>query len=234
MSVLNPVLYGNRLYGRETYSANADPVTTTLTMADSVSSADAYADTVNRLLADVMTVTEATLKSVNKPMADSMTLTDAITKSLSHALAETVTPTDAMTKSARKPMADSIAFTESFVTSFVKILSDTVTITETESDFVARVLTDSLSVQDGFVTVTITKVLNDILLLQDWLSLRLSKPNTWTVNVPKIASETLYGRVLFGRKLYSGQGGSSVTWNSQKPVQPNNGWKNFNELEEHS
>lgn len=232
MSSLNPVLYGNRLYGRTLYSENPDPVTTTLTMTDSVSSADALNDTIDKVLAEIVTLTDAALRKVNKPLADTTTVTDAIMKSLSHTLADSVTPSDAIAKSARKPMADSVTATDAFIFNFTKVLADSLTLTDADLKTVRRTLTDALSVQDSPISVVITKALSDILLLQDWLSLRLFKPSTWTVNVVKVPSSTLYGRVLFGRKLYSGEGGSAVTWNSQKPVQPNQGWKSFNQLEE--
>lgn len=344
MSALNPVLYGKRLYGQETYSENADPVTTTLTIADSVSSTDSPVnDTVNRLLNEVMTATEIALKSVNKPLTDTTVLSDAITKSLAHAFSETLTPTDATITKAinkallesvtptdvtlksinkpladnltvseniakqvsnhfsesltptdlvihtinklmpetltptdvttynvnkplaenltlsetfiksstrtlsesitptdlvlhaiRKPMADSIAFTESFVTSFVKYLSDTVTLMDSDQENIMRILTELLSVQDSIITIIFTKGFNEVLLIQDWLSLRLSKPGIWTINVPIVPSNTLYAQTLYGYKLYAGQGGNTTPWNTQQVVQQNPGWKSYNELEEHN
>lgn len=234
MSVLTPVLYGNRLYSKTLYSDNPDPVTTTLTMSESVGATDAIVDTIDKVLLDLVSMTDAALKSANKPLADTQTIADAVAKSLQHALSDSVTLSDAKTTTGTKALPDSMTFTESFITHFVKVLSDTVNLVDSDQEFVTRILTDALTVQDSTIQFTITKALNDILLLQDWLSLRLQKPGLWTVNMPVAASSSLYGRILFGRKLYSGQGGSSVTWNTQKVVQPNSGWKSYNQLEEQS
>jgi hypothetical protein len=232
MSQLTPVLYGNRLYGQETYSENADPVTTVLTISDSVSSADAFNDTVNKLLEEVITATEVALNNINKPLTDTTTVTDAFTATLAQLLSETITPSDsAITTTGTKPVIDGIALSESFVSTFVKILSDSVTMTDLDQKFVTRIVYDSLTVFDSNITVTITKALTDILLLQDWLSLRLSKPNNWIVNTTPIPVSTLYGRVLFGRSLY-GQSNNRTPWNTTKPTLINPGWRNYNQLEE--
>lgn len=202
-------------------------------MSESVGSTDALTDTLDKVLTDLVTLTNTTLKSVNKPLADTTTISDALAKSLSHAFADSVTASDAKTITATKALADSISFTSALVTTFVKHLADSVTLTDSEQAAITHILMDSLLVQDSVITFTFTKALADILLLQDWLSLRLSKPSQWTVNVPAIPSSTLYGQILFGRKLYSGQGGTSAIWNTQPVVQPNtNGWKSFNQLED--
>jgi len=235
MSSLNPVLYGKRLFGRTLYSANPDPVTFNLNLSESVGATDALVDSVNKVILDLVTATDAALKSVSKPLADSTTITDAVTKSLQHVLADAVTPSDsAITTTGTKRLPDSLTITESFISTFVKVLADTVNLMDSDQEQVTRILTETLAVQDSVIQVTITKALADILLLQDWLSLRLQKPNLWTVNVAVAPSPSLYGRILFGRKLYSGQGGSSVTWNTQAVVRPNAGWKSFNQLEEHN
>lgn len=229
-----PVLYGNRLYGRTLYSENFDPVTTTLSFSESVGATDALTDSVNKALLDLVSITEAVLKTASKPLADTQTITDAVAKSLQHVLADAITPSDATTTTGTKALPDSITITEAFISTFVKILADTVNLMDSDQEFVTRILTDALTIRDSVIQITITKALNDILLLQDWLSLRLQKPNLWTVNVATVPSPSLYGRILFGRKLYSGQGGSSVTWNTQAVTRPNAGWKSFNQLEEQS
>lgn len=229
-----PVLYGNRLYGRTLYSENFDPTTTTLSFSESVGATDALTDSVNKVLLDLVSMTETALKKASKPLADTQTITDAVAKSLQHTLADTLTLSDAKTTSGTKVLPDSMTITESFISTFVKVLSDTVNLMDSDQEHVTRILSDLLLVQDSVIQLTITKTLNDILLLQDWLSLRLQKPNLWTVHTTVTPSPSLYGRILFGRKLYSGQGGSSVTWNTQAVTRPNAGWKNFNQLEEQS
>jgi hypothetical protein len=200
---------------------------------------DAFNDELDKVLNDVITLTDEALKNTSTTLIDSVTLTDAITTSFGKALSDTITVSDStVEKTGTKALSDSVTLAESFITNFVKVLSDTITLTDTEVRAITRTLSDSILVQDSVILTTMTMALQDILLLQDWLSIRLSKPNIWTVKQTQVPTMSLYGIILYGRSLYSGIGGTP--WQTIKPTfskGPTNGkpnsWKSFNELESH-
>lgn len=263
MSALNPVLYGQRLYGRNLYSANPDPVTTTLSMSESVGSTDALVNDATKALAELITFLDSLTKSATKPLSDTVSTTETLTKLVTRLLADTTTLADSVGHIVRKSLDErdifitptlygtslygrslysasvdetnpSVRVVDQLVVSIQKLLSDTTTMSDSVIHTIVKALSDNMTLTDSGIIVVLTKAFNEILLLQDWLSIRLQKPNLWNVSVVVTPSLSLYGRILFGRKLYSGQGGSSVTWNTQPVVRPNAGWKSFNQLEERS
>jgi hypothetical protein len=241
MSVLNPVLYGRRLYARTLYAWNFDVETFNLVFNDGIGLAEQFNDQLDKVLADVITLTDEALKTVEQqPLIDSITLTDAITTSFGKALNDTITVTDStITTTGTKGLNDSITLGESFITNFTKVLADTITLTDAQLFAITRTLNDSILVEDSTILTTMTVALDDILLLQDWISIRLSKPNLWSVQQQRVPVSSLYGIILYGRSLYSGSGGTP--WETLKPSfskGPTNGkpnsWKSYNELEEHN
>ena len=239
MSQPNPVLYGRRLYARTLYAWNYDAETFSLVFNDGIGMVDAFNDELDKVLNDVITLVDNTLqKSTSTTLIDSVTLTDAITTSFGKALSDSITVSDStVEKTGTKALSDNITLAESFITNFVKELSDTITLTDTQVFAITRTLSDNILVQDSVILTTMTMALQDMLLLQDWLSIRLSKPNIWTVKQTQIPVSSLYGIILYGRSLYSGLGGAN--WQTVKPTftqgtkgKPNS-WKSFNELEPH-
>jgi hypothetical protein len=285
MSVLNPVLYGNRLYSQETYAWNADPQTFNLSFSETVSEADvigndvtkplsdamslldAFITTLQLVKTDTMTLADAKAISMTKPLSDTVTPTDAAIRTLTKALSDTMALSDSTSKTVSKPLSDSMTLSEAFMVSFgrafadtvtladsiaktakisvsdVQALSDTVahtihkalseTITSTDSKalIISRVLSEFVNVMDAGIVLTITKGLNEILLVQDWISIRIEKPQLWTTGAkPLVAYSSLYGRPLYGVEIYSGL--FATVWISIKPTQPSvNGWRNLNQLE---
>jgi hypothetical protein len=239
MSVLNPVLYGRRLYARTLYAWNFDAETFSLVFNDGIGLAEQFNDQLDKVLADVITLTDEALKTVtHQPLVDSITLADAITTSFGKVLSDTITVSDAtVTKTGEKSLNDAIVLTDAFITEFVKTLSDTITLSDAAIRAIQRTLNDSIRVEDSTILATVTLALQDILLLQDWISIRLYKPSIWTVKQTKVPVSSLYGIILYGRSLYSGTGGAP--WETVKPSfskGPKNGkpnsWKSFNELED--
>jgi hypothetical protein len=239
MSVLTPVLYGRRLYARTLYAWNFDVETFNLVFNDGIGLAEQFNDQLDKVLADVITLTDTALKTVNQqPLIDSITLTDAITTSFGKALSDTITVSDStIAKTGTKALSDAIVLSDAFITEFVKVLSDTVTLSDVALKAIQRTLSDSIQVSDSTILATVTLALQDILLLQDWISIRLSKPNLWSVQQQRVPVSSLYGIILYGRSLYSGTGG--IPWQTQAPSftkgpvngKPNS-WKSYNQLEE--
>ena len=241
MSQLSPVLYGRRLYARTLYAWNYDAETFSLVFNDGIGMVDAFNDELDKVLNDVITLVDNTLqKSASTTLIDSVTLTDAITTSFGKALSDAITVSDsAITTTGTKSLNDSITLGESFITNFVKMLSDTITLSDAQLSAITRVLNDNILVEDSVILTTMTVALQDMLLLQDWISVRLSKPNIWTVKRTQVPTMSLYGIILYGRSLYSGTGG--VPWQTVKPAFTNgpingkpNSWKSFNTLEDKS
>lgn len=184
MANIDPVVYSvsptitiPRRYGLTTYSTMADPVSTTLTMAESVGSTDALADTLRKVLADMLTSTDS-----------------RVTAAMIKALTDSTTLSDMLVIAARLQLSDSL---------------------DSPRDALTR---------------RVTKVIQDILLLQDWLSIRLTKANIWTQQIKVIATPTLYGQRMYGQPLYSGIGIPNI-WNTTPVTPANSGWKSFNQLE---
>jgi hypothetical protein len=238
MSVLAPVLYGRRLYARTLYAWNFDVETFNLVFNDGIGLAEQFNDQLDKVLADVITLTDEALKTVeHQPLIDSITLTDAITTSFGKALNDTITVTDStVTTTGTKALSDAITLSDAFITNYVKTLSDTITLSDAAVRAIQRTLSDAIRVEDSTILTTMTVALDDILLLQDWISIRLSKPNIWGVQQQRVPVSSLYGIILYGRSLYSGTGG--IPWQTQGPAfskgpingKPNS-WKSYNELE---
>jgi hypothetical protein len=79
--------------------------------------------------------------------------------------------------------------------------------------------------------VNLIVALQDILLLQDWISVRLTKPNLWSVKQIVVPVSTLYGRTLYGVSPYSSI--KMIPWQTARAKPTNGGWKSFNELQGH-
>jgi len=231
---LTPVLYGTRLYSQTLYSENYDRETFNVVLSDSVGPLDALNSQLDKILADLVPLIDSViLKEADKVFVDSITLSDIIASSLEKTLSDAISNADSLVSDVNKPLLDYVSFTDALVTNLTKALTDSIGLSEVAALNVTRSLSDVFSSTDSVIVVIVTKTLQDILLLQDWVSLRLSKPNIWTVTVPQLVFSSLYGRALYGRSVYSSQG-RIIPWLTVKPAATNGGWKSFNELEPHS
>lgn len=240
MAQTNPVLYGRRLYARTLYAWTFDAETFNLVFNDGVGLAEAFNDKLDKVLSDVITLVDNTLeKSATRSLADNIALSDAITSSFGKALSDAITVSDsALTTTGTKALTDSVTLADAFVTALTRTLADTITLSDSDLKSITKALNDAILVTDSTILATMTMALQDILLLQDWVSIRLAKPNIWSVKQTQVPVSSLYGSILYGRSLYSGNGG--VPWQTVKPTftrnMPNgkpNSWKSFNELEGH-
>ena len=94
-------------------------------------------------------------------------------------------------------------------------------------------LDDSLSSSDDLTQKTVVRRFSDVLLIQDWLSIRLQKPSIWTtpqLGLPSSTGGVLYGRVTYGSVVYGSL--PRTFWASEPVTTPSvNGWRNYNQLE---
>lgn len=232
MSQLNPVLYGDRLYGKVTYSANADTETLMLMLNESMSMSDADVINTTKVLSDLATMMDSISASVNKPLSETVAMTETFVTTATKVLADSASMTDDKTLSVTKPLAEAVALSESFLSNVTKPLADTVTMTEDFMLVLAHMLADFVTAMDA-IAITMFVDLHEELLLQDWLSIRIQKPQQWTVAIPTQAPyNTLYGQVLFGQKIYSGLSG--IMWVANTPTVPSTlpskGWRSYNQL----
>lgn len=282
MSTTNPVLYGRRLYGRTTYSENADPQTFNVTLSETISESDALGKDVSKPLTDAMTLLDAYVTMMTVVKTDTMTLSDARAITAKKVLSDSLSPadtfvvhfmkvlsdieflSDSTTITTHKALSESMTLSEVFAISFGKVFMDTVTLADsiaktsklkpselmalsdtfsktvrkalsetiTTSDAkaftVSKLLSEFINSMDSPIILTVLKALMDIILIQDWISIRLMQPTIWTTaQNPPVGYSSLYGRTLYGVKLYSGL--HATVWIAIKPTVAGNGWTNFNE-----
>jgi hypothetical protein len=229
MSQLTPVLYGNRLYSRVLYSENYDPQTFNVVLSDGVGATDSLTDQFTKVLSDVISSVDSIAKQLNIPLADSVSFSDTLAKNLTQVLNDNTVLADLYAVTATKSLSDNVTLSEVLTTLLTKVLADTITLSDSKTIVSYKVLTDAVASVDSTIITTFTKSLQEILLLQDWISVRLSKPQIWQVSRVIVPTDTLYGRVLYGVMPYSAIG--LKPWISIKPVSGNSSWKSYNELE---
>lgn len=260
MSVLNPVLYGDRLYSREAYSQNADPETFNVVLGETVGSTDALLNNATKSLTELISFLETLTTSGTKPLSDTTTLTETFAKLVTRVLSDTTAVADStVAKHVTKQLFESftplgpvlygvnlygpttysvnydnmntsVYVSDALLKSVSKLLADTTTLSDTQVRVVTKALSDLIQTIDSQVIINLTVALNDILLLQDWISLRLSKPQLWNVNTNIVVPDSLYGIILYGSNVYSGI--NTQKWVVNNPRATRNGnWRSFNELE---
>jgi len=171
MSTLSPVLYGKRLPSQTLYSENYDRQSFSVTINDSVNTADA---------------------EINKP---------------SHVAADTLTLSD------------------SFIKNTVHAISDSITVSSAHTKHSIHVISDSITLPDHISSKTLSVLLIDTVLLQDWFSISHQQTTIWTGSVTPEATQSLYGRILPGRNLYSSS--KLQVWNSQEQMPSTGNWSNI-------
>lgn len=232
MSVLNPVLYGNRLYSQTDYSENPDPQTFNLSFNETISEADSIGNDTTKPLMDALTLLDSYITTMQIVKTDTIALSDAFMFSAGRAFMDAIISADSITKTAKLSKQELVILTDTFVREVVKVLSDTVTSTDIKLFNISKALSEFINSTDSSIVLTISKALTDIVLIQDWISIRLMKPQIWTVaQAPLIGYSTLYGRQLFGIPLYSGL--SAIVWigfQARNTPVTGNGWTNFNEM----
>jgi hypothetical protein len=97
VSILNLVLYGNRLYDQETYSINEDAQTFSVTLSDSVSLSDLDRAEAIKALSDSLLLTDSILRASTKRLSDSLTLSDSHSFIATEVLSDSISVTDSPT-----------------------------------------------------------------------------------------------------------------------------------------
>ena len=228
MSVLNSVLYGNRLYSKTTYSENYDPQTFNLMFNETITESDTLSDTVTKPLLDFLSLLDAYAAMLTLVKTDSMTLSDAKALSVMKPLSDSISPADASVIHFTKVLADTESLLESITISTNKPLTDSMTLSDAMTLVTSKFLSESVNSVDAPLILQITKDLTETILVQDWVSIRLMQPQGWIIALkPLVGYSSLYGQTLYGKQLYSGL--SATVWTSIKPVISGHGWTNFNE-----
>lgn len=258
MSQQTPVLYGDRLYSRTTYSTNADPETFNLVLGETVGSTDALLSNATKSLTELISFLETFTTSGTKPLSDTATVTDTFAKLVTRLLADTTTVADSVAKTVTKPLSEApiplefvlygaklygrTAYSANFdvtnpsvhvddttlIKYVTKLLSETTTLSDAQLIYVTKAFSELVETIDSQVVLNLTVALNDILLLQDWISIRLSKPQLWNVQTTVVVPDSLYSYILFGRNVYSGL--NTQKWIVNQPNSRRGNWRSFNEL----
>jgi hypothetical protein len=118
-------------------------------------------------------------------------------------------------------LSDSVTNTDTKPVTVTKPLTiELLTLTDSFVNRPNKVLAEALNTQDSTLSIFTVKAITDILLLQDWLSMRLRPANIWrnsnqlsgSVTVARSAIPTLYGTVMYeSASLYLGRPTTTVT-----------------------
>jgi len=204
MSQKHVVLYGHRPYGRTLYNITEDFETFNVSLAETMSMADARTvDTITKALSDIIALSDADKTTVGtKVFSDTATLTEALVKSLSHALSDSFGMTESDTIHAYKVITDSLLTIDSLATIGNKPLADSMTVSDTYANLVTKALSDAFTILESRLTVNAVKNLTDFLLLKEWITITLKRANPWVDNTAATTTVPLYGRTQYGRALY--------------------------------
>jgi hypothetical protein len=240
--------------------SDAKALVVTKPLSDSLSSSDSKAITATKALLDALASSDSMKFNNTKHLSDSMTLSEAFMISFGHSFSEMLTLIDSKAITTRKVLSEGpistmsilygqplfgrqeysnnnisntppIHIVDSLAFMLTKPFADSLMLSDSQQRILTKAVFDSIASIDPRIIVTLTKHLSETLLVQDWLSIQIIKPMQWVVPAPApLPYSTLYGRVLFGRNLYSGLSGPP--WMTVKPGQPSaNGWRSYNQLE---
>lgn len=230
MATRTQVLYGNRLYGRVTYELNDDPQTFTATLSDSQASADADTITIGRNFADTQSSSDLLVKLVAKLLTETETMSDARVMLVQKILTETQGSSDAFTARIGQALAETQPMTEARTFAVAKAFSESVTMTPTFTIQFIVSLVDGMTIIDNSVVIVQTKGFTDFVLLKEWVSIKLSRPNPWTAAQHVELSLTLYAQPLYAQKLFGAT--PTTAWafpNSRQRAWTNSDGQNINE-----
>lgn len=146
---------------------------------------------------------------------------------------EIVSESDVSVYNTTLALLDTLAGTDTIVSLYTLVEADLITLSDVESFLTTKVLSDSLSSPIDSISISFTKSLSDVLLMQDWISIRLYQPGIWTtpiIGLPLSTDGTMYGTTQYGKVVYGNL--ANTVWSAQAPTTPSvNGWRSYNQLE---
>lgn len=222
MATRTQVLYGNRLYGRVTYEENDDPQFLTANLGDSSSMADLEKVATGKVFPETETMSELLVKLAAKVLTEATTPSDARVLAVRKVLTESVSESESFAIKLARIFAETQASTDARSNAVGKALAETVTLTETRAMSVASVFLDTLTIVDNSVHIVQTKGFGDLVLIKEWIGLKLTRANPWIEPSVIPASFTLFGQPLYGQKLFA----TTPTTNWVMPASRNRAWTN--------
>lgn len=138
-------------------------------------------------------------------------------------LSETQATVDVDAIEAKVPLADTQSSSDSKTAVFGKVFSETQASVDAKTFNGTQHFTDSLLPADQNVAVRMNKGFSEFFILQEWIQIKLIRANVWSSPSATSVTQTLYGRPLFGQRLFSATPGT--IWTKDTTRQRN--WTNL-------
>lgn len=203
MATRTQVLYGNRLYGRVLYENNDDPQFLVASLGDSSAMAEAEIVATGKLLAETESMSDLLKKLVALTLTEAESMSDARVLRVQKILAESQGSADVFSIRLGRVFAETQAMTEARVMAVSKVFAETVTLTPALTIAFVTSLVDQMTISDASVQVVQIKGFSDFVLLKEWIAIKHLRANPWTETTLTPVGLTLFGRPLYGSKLYA-------------------------------